>query len=167
MTPYNSGYSNPVELERLPVEEFAKKLRDNPTKAEAAILTALRERGFWFQQVCGDYVVDFFHAELLVVLEVDGWSHHGNERRDQRRENDLLTGCYLVIRVPNSMAQSKNNRTNCLMVLDRMLEIIRWARGGGIYLTGVWKLETERKARTDCRRNNEGIYLRALKASSG
>jgi very-short-patch-repair endonuclease len=161
MTPYNSDYLSPAEDERLSIEDFAKHLRANPTRAEVAILPAMLQRGFFFQQICGNYVVDFFNPELLIAVEVDGWSHRGQARKDQQRENDLLSGVYLVIRIPDGLTAQKRQDI-CLGILDRMLTLVREARAAGVYLTGVWKMEMERQARTECRRGNESIYPRIL-----
>ena len=50
-------------------------MRDNPTPAEAVMWTLLECYGFQNQSPIGNFIPDFIHRGLLVVVEVDG---HGS-----------------------------------------------------------------------------------------
>jgi very-short-patch-repair endonuclease len=87
--------------------ESARELRENQTPAE---------RKFWFgflrdfrcrmlrQRPIGPYIVDFYCAQLKIVIEVDGNSHYSDEAvvYDQKR-TEFLQGLGLrVLRFTNS-----------------------------------------------------------------
>jgi hypothetical protein len=55
----------------------------------------------WVALEGGGYEVDFLWAEQRLIVEVDGWSTHGNRRafrRDRRRDVDLEVEGYSVLR---------------------------------------------------------------------
>jgi very-short-patch-repair endonuclease len=76
--------------EYIPIQEFAAKLRLKPTKGEAALLPVLTPLGFEFQCIVGRFVVDFFHPDHKLVIEVDGRSHDEKAFQDREREQELL-----------------------------------------------------------------------------
>lgn len=89
-------------------EEFAGKMRDNPTPSEHRLLEAMQKVRYecgWVlssQVVLGPYIVDIFIPNRKVVVEVDGSSHDGREVYDQRREHFLWNSGFRVARVKNS-----------------------------------------------------------------
>jgi very-short-patch-repair endonuclease len=66
------------------LKEFAKKLRNNPTKSEKLLWQALKGRqrkGFDFdrQKPIVEFIVDFFCNELKLGIEIDGITHDFDE----------------------------------------------------------------------------------------
>ena len=78
---------------------LAKKLRQNSTLSEAILWTHIKAgkmMGLKFQRQkpIGNYIVDFFCKELMLVIEVDGNSHDEKVEKDEKREEDLKKmGC--------------------------------------------------------------------------
>ena len=48
-------------------------------------------RGFDFdrQKPIDNYIVDFYCKDLMLAIEIDGESHYGNEKRDEKRDKRL------------------------------------------------------------------------------
>ncbi len=68
------------------LKQLSRNLRNNSTLAEVLLWNELKARkifGFQFmrQKPIGDFIVDFFCSKLKLVLEVDGNSHNGKEKK--------------------------------------------------------------------------------------
>ncbi|QYK50161.1 MAG: endonuclease domain-containing protein [Anaerolineales bacterium] len=101
--------------------ERARELRKQPTKAEAMLWDALRNRQleghkFRRQYSIDHYIVDFCCPEHKLVIEVDGEVHIGQEEYDQARTQTLNDFGFRVIRFSNQQV---------LQQLDRVLHAIR------------------------------------------
>lgn len=88
---------------------LARQHRNNPTPAEAALWQHLRRRqldGHCFrrQRPIGPYFADFFCVAAKLVVEIDGTSHAGRERRDRLRDTFLRKRGIRVLRVTNEDA---------------------------------------------------------------
>jgi very-short-patch-repair endonuclease len=90
------------------LKDFARKLRREPSKAEAILWKALRNRqaaGFKFvrQEPVGPYIVDFLCRRAKLVIEIDGATHGAEEEvvRDNIRTAWLLARGYRTIRFRN------------------------------------------------------------------
>jgi very-short-patch-repair endonuclease len=88
--------------------EFAKQLRHELTGCERLLWQHLRSRqlgGFKFrrQYPLPPYVLDFYCAELALVVELDGGQHFGDEalRRDAERSRYLGRYGVRVLRFSN------------------------------------------------------------------
>jgi len=86
--------------------ERARGLRKQMTIPEAMLWNVLKRRqlgGLKFrkQSPIGPYVVDFYCAEALLVVELDGESHVGQADKDEKRQSDLQQGGLTVFRVTN------------------------------------------------------------------
>ena len=62
------------------LKEFARQLRNNSTKTEILIWQKLKRKqmyGYDFhrQKPIDNYILDFFCYELMVGIEIDGYSH--------------------------------------------------------------------------------------------
>lgn len=86
--------------------ERAKTFRKALTPPEARLWAALRRRGledlrFRRQHPIGPFILDFFCAEAMLAVEVDGASHQDPERAelDRRRSAWLATRNIRVIRI--------------------------------------------------------------------
>jgi len=102
------------------LQPFANDLRKRMTKSEAClwkyVLRAGKMKGYGFrrQRPIMNYIADFMCKELMLVIEVDGFSHWNNEAKneDAQREKVLLLAGFTVLRftdeeVLNNLAQVK------------------------------------------------------------
>tara|TARA_R110002167_G_scaffold265598_1_gene472405 strand:- start:230 stop:652 length:423 start_codon:yes stop_codon:yes gene_type:complete len=78
------------------LKEFARELRNNSTKAEVILWQKIKRKqmyGYDFhrQKPLGNYIVDFFCHELMLAIEVDGYSHSLLKvyNRDIKKEKEL------------------------------------------------------------------------------
>lgn len=76
------------------LKELARQLRNNSTKAEIILWQKLKRKqlyGFDFhrQKPIGNYILDFFCHELMLGIEVDGYSHQLVEvfKKDKTKES--------------------------------------------------------------------------------
>ena len=95
--------SNQIINERL--VSHAKDLRNNSTLPEVLFWKEIRNRkiGYKFirQKIIGRYIVDFYCAELNLVVEIDGRDHEFKEEYDTIREDDLIKMGLKIIRFSN------------------------------------------------------------------
>jgi len=49
----------------------------------------LKGYDFHRQRPINDYIVDFYCSELMLVIEIDGESHYGNESRANKRQREF------------------------------------------------------------------------------
>jgi very-short-patch-repair endonuclease len=92
---------DPVLLQR------AREMRHEPAPAEQKLWWCLRDRrlnGFKFrrQYAVGGYVADYYCAECSLIVELDGDSHDGRTKYDERRTEDLTEKGLHVIRFVNT-----------------------------------------------------------------
>ena len=76
------------------LKEYARELRKNSTFTEIMLWNYLKGkqmRGYDFdrQRPIDNYIVDFYCKDLQLAIEVDGESHYGNQKADNRREKRL------------------------------------------------------------------------------
>jgi len=85
--------------------ERAKEMRANPTKAEAALWSQLRNKNlvakFRQQHLILDYIVDFVCLRKKLIIEVDGKIHDAQVEEDAIRTEALENDGYKVIRFKN------------------------------------------------------------------
>ena len=113
------------------LQPYANKLRKNMTKGEAClwkyVLRAGQLGGYKFrrQRPILNYIVDFACLELMLVIEVDGFTHEEEEAvaRDRERDDALQAVGFTVLRFSNSE------------VLSRIAEVsgivLEWVEGRG------------------------------------
>ena len=88
------------------LQPFANKLRKEMTKAEAGlwkyVLRAGQLKNYKFrrQRSVLKYIADFMSMELMLIIEVDGITHHWEETivKDQTKQADLEAAGYTVLR---------------------------------------------------------------------
>jgi len=102
----------------------ARALRKNQTPAEIILWKALRNRQmddikFRRQVPIGSYIVDYYCAELRLVIEIDGSSHMGHEKYDAERTHWLKSCGYHIIRFTND-----DVRMNLNQVIESIRETI-------------------------------------------
>jgi len=78
------------------LKELARDLRNNSTKSEVILWLKLKGKqmyGYDFhrQKPIDNYIVDFFCHELMLAIEVDGYSHQLEDVyfKDVKKENKL------------------------------------------------------------------------------
>ena len=76
------------------LKEKARYLRNNSTFTEIMLWNYLKRKqmkGYDFhrQKPLDNYIVDFFCNELMLAIEIDGETHYGNEKRDEKRQRKL------------------------------------------------------------------------------
>ena len=103
---------------------FARRLRNNPTQAESILWKLLRKKKvcghiFLRQRPIHSYIVDFFCYKLNLIIELDGDSHIGKEDRDIRRQLELESMGFKVVRFKNEEVIN-----NCNEVINKIEVII-------------------------------------------
>ena len=101
--PENNYHYNPE------LKNFANSLRKNMTKAEACAWKYLFSRrnmkGYQFrrQRPILNYIADFMCKELMLIVEIDGFSHDTPEAmaRDLKKDYDLKEVGFTVLRFSN------------------------------------------------------------------
>jgi len=90
------------------MKRHARAMRRNPTRSEGRMWSWLRNRrfiGYKFrrQVPIGHYIVDFYRAELKLVIELDGTHHRspGTDEYDDRRTTYLRRRGLHMLRIPN------------------------------------------------------------------
>ncbi len=93
------GYNNTLQ-------PFARANRNSMTKAEAClwkyVLRAGMMKGYGFrrQRPVLKYIADFMCKELMLVIEVDGYTHQFEEtiKKDQVKQKELEEVGFIVLR---------------------------------------------------------------------
>ncbi|MGB9116883.1 endonuclease domain-containing protein [Bradyrhizobium sp.] len=88
------------------IRNFAKKMRREPTDAEAAMWRLLRDRRlavfkFRRQVPFQSFILDFVGFEKRIVIEIDGGQHASSER-DARRDAVLMAEGFQIVRYWNN-----------------------------------------------------------------
>jgi very-short-patch-repair endonuclease len=88
-------------------KQRSRELRDELTPAESILWAQLRGRrfsGLKFrrQHVIGSFIVDFYCAEVSLILEIDGETHLGKAPLDEARQSWLQAQGYRVLRFWNT-----------------------------------------------------------------
>ena len=88
------------------LRDKARDLRKNMTKAEAALwkyaLKGKKMLGYKFnrQRPILNYIVDFMSKDLLIAIEIDGYSHNFEEvvEKDELKQYNLERAGFTVLR---------------------------------------------------------------------
>ncbi|PKD43788.1 endonuclease domain-containing protein [Rhodohalobacter barkolensis] len=88
------------------LKEFARKLRKQSTKAEIKlwneVLRSKQMHGFTFlrQRPVDSFIADFMCKKLMLIIEVDGYSHEFEEKwiLDQERQQKLEGLGFTILR---------------------------------------------------------------------
>ena len=109
------------------LKEKARHLRNNSTKAEIRLWLYLKGRqmmeyDFHRQKPIDNFIVDFFCRELMLAIELDGYTHTFEEvaDRDERKEQRLRE---LGVRVKRFRDEDVMNNMEGVME-----EIKRWVK---------------------------------------
>ena len=85
------------------LKQRAREMRNNSTKGEIKFWCELlrkKQTGYKFyrQKIINHFIVDFYCAKLMLVVEIDSTSHEGKEEYDRKRESVLESMELKVIR---------------------------------------------------------------------
>lgn len=104
--------------------EEARRMRRNPTRAEAALWAGIRKRQLgvrWGRQrPMFGYIVDFWCASARLAVEVDGSSHSTRATYDAKRDAGLARHGVRTLRFTNDQVMHD---------LEAVLEVIKQAQG--------------------------------------
>ena len=91
----------------------AKNLRIEQTISEKIIWNAVKNKQlgvkFRRQFIISHYIVDFICLEKKLIVEIDGISHIGNEKYDNKREIELKEMGYQIIRFTDEEVAGNGN----------------------------------------------------------
>ena len=103
------GSGKPTHIPYAPhLTDMARDLRGNPTPAEKKlwreVLSSNRLEGLKFlrQKPLGDYIVDFYCAEMMLAIELDGETHADRAAEDAERTETLAKFGVQVVRYTNA-----------------------------------------------------------------
>jgi len=88
------------------IEQAARRLRKEPTLAEAHLWQALRRRQlaslkFRFQHPIGRFIADFYCPSAKLIIEIDGGIHDQQQPYDEARTEQLEAFGYRFLRFSN------------------------------------------------------------------
>jgi len=118
------------------VEQAARRLRQEPTRAEVCLWQALRRRQlaglkFRFQYPVGRFIADFCCPSLKLIIEIDGGIHDRQKPYDEARTQQLQAFGYRVLRFSNE--EVLTNQPNVLTQIHHQAKTdsprFRGARG--------------------------------------
>jgi very-short-patch-repair endonuclease len=110
------------------LQPFANALRKRMTKAEACLwkfaLRASQLKGYPFrrQRPVLNYIADFMCKDLMLIIEVDGITHHDEKviANDKRRQKDLESVGFTVLRFTDN--EVLKNMTGVIAELEEWIE---------------------------------------------
>jgi len=107
------------------LKQLSRNLRNHSTLSEVLLWVRLKSRqrlGFQFsrQKPIGNYIADFYCSKLKLVIEIDGESHYGNEKKDKTRQAFLESLGLTVLRFDDD--QVKKDMDGVLTVIDKWIE---------------------------------------------
>ena len=114
MTSERRPYSRVMRVDWQKHTPVARNLRKEPTKSEAMLWQALRNRqlgGFKFgrHHRIAKFVVDLYWAEVGLVLEIDGPVHLTRQREDELRQRVIEEQGLTVLRVASEQVEQKTS----------------------------------------------------------
>jgi len=109
--------------------ERSKELRKNATFAERLLWKHLRGRqlfGYQFmrQKPIDNYIVDFYCSKLHLVIEIDGITHNGKQKYDEKKESKLEEIGLEVMRFDGYYVMNHINET-LEMISNKIRELER------------------------------------------
>ncbi len=110
------------------LKEYSREHRNNSTLGEILLWQGLKRKqmlGYTFnrQKPLLNYIADFYCKPLNLVIEVDGDSHIGKEKYDQKRTMGLEAEGLTVLRFEDAFVKSNLNSV--------LLEIEAWIKENG------------------------------------
>lgn len=89
-----------------PLFEQSRRLRREQTQSEYKLWQELRSRRlgnykFRRQHIIANYIVDFYCAEVKLIVEIEGKIHIKQQDEDLKRKEELVSWGYKLIRFRN------------------------------------------------------------------
>ena len=93
------------------VRQAARDARKEPTKSEATLWQALRNRGlggrtFRRQQPVGPFILDFYCHDESLAVEVDGGIHAGQRTADAQRQQAIESVGVRFVRITADLVEN-------------------------------------------------------------
>ena len=131
------------------LEQRAKEMRGNPTKAEKALWLSLSIDTNWQCQVplCDTYIANFLHPTYGLVIEADGGYHNEPHQiaKDVARDRAMISSGFQVLRFTNrQILRQPSWVMNCIA---RRINVIRVMRGEPLQVVMKQPLYHKRKKR--------------------
>ncbi|API86204.1 endonuclease domain-containing protein [Francisella uliginis] len=103
------------------LKQRAKELRKAGNLAEVLLWNQIKNKQFLNldfdrQKIIGNYIVDFFCGEKMLVLEIDGYSHNDKHDYDYKRDKYLKS---LNLKVINLLDNDVKNDINAVLTFLR------------------------------------------------
>lgn len=94
------------------LKRLARELRNHATLAEVLLWQQLKRRqrrGFEFhrQKPIDRYIADFFSSELMLAVEIDGYSHTLKGPEDEERQKRLEALGIRFLRFPDKLVKTR------------------------------------------------------------
>ena len=109
------------------LKQFARDLRNNSTRSEIKLWSFLKGKqmlGYDFhrQKPIDNYILDFFCNELMLGIELDGYSHHFEEVviKDKRKEKRMSELGIMVLRFDDD--EVMKNIDNVISTIEGFIE---------------------------------------------
>ena len=107
------------------LKALARKLRNNSTYMEILLweyLKGRRMKGYDFdrQKPIDNYIVDFYCKDLFLAIEIDGESHYGKEKKDEKRDKRLSQLGVTVLRFDD--LELRYDLKRVLETIDRWID---------------------------------------------
>ncbi|MDY8134982.1 endonuclease domain-containing protein [Aquimarina sp. 2201CG5-10] len=109
------------------LKELARQLRNNSTKSEVLLWQKLKRKqmyGYDFhrQKPIDNYILDFFCHELMLGIEIDGYSHQLIEvyNKDVRKERKMNSLGIKILRFTDQ--QVFQDMFNVLLVIEDYIQ---------------------------------------------
>ena len=104
--------------------EQCRRFRKNPTRSEAILWEALRNRRlvgekFYRQVIVGPFIVDFLCRKQKLIIEIDGPIHEMQKDRDGERQLVLEKLGYQLLRLKS--VEVENDLSYCLARIEEAL----------------------------------------------
>jgi very-short-patch-repair endonuclease len=110
------------------LKQLARQLRNQSTVAEVLLwqqLKGSKRRGcdFHRQKPIDEYIVDFFAADLMLAIEIDGESHDLKGLRDETRQRRLESLGIRFLRFDDALVKSDLDAV--VRAIDRWIDVHR------------------------------------------
>lgn len=113
------------------LRDNARNLRKKMTKAEASLwkyaLKGKKMSGYKFnrQRPVLNYIVDFMCKDLMIVIEIDGYSHNFEDivEKDEIKQNNLENVGFTVLRYNDE--DVLENMENVLLDIEQYIKNLR------------------------------------------
>ncbi len=108
------------------LKELARKLRNNSTKAENVLWLLLKDKqmndyDFHRQKPINNFILDFFCHELMLGIEVDGYTHRFEDTfvKDELKEKKMEALGITILRFSDNDVLT--NADNVLMAIEQYI----------------------------------------------